>query len=100
MACKNRAELLTDGPDSFIKNGLKIFLSQGRAFKILHSSDVLLHLETLLISNRGHTPKESLVAKIYACDGFTHRSRSLSIVAGSSRRSSLVPTSNIDVDGA
>lgn len=48
--------LLTDGTDSFVKDCLQILLSQSRALKVLHSPNILLHLQALLIGDWGHAP--------------------------------------------
>jgi len=50
-----------DGPDSFIKDGLEIFLCQRGAFEILDGFNVLLHRQTLLICYRCHTSLAQLV---------------------------------------
>ena len=92
---------LTNSPNCLIKNCFQTLLSKSWTFKVFYGSDVFAHCNTLRILYGGHATEDTDEDIAYRmADWLTHRSRSLSIVAGSSRKSSLVPTKTMEVDGA
>lgn len=93
---------LTDGTDSLVKHVLQSFLCQGGAFQELCRSNLLVHAHSLLITHGCHASKHGPVIRrrplVKTRDA--HLSRSFSIDAGSSRKSSLVPTRSRGTPGA
>ena len=94
---------LTDSANSLIEDGLETLLRQRGTLKVLHSTDIPRHRHTLRILYRRHAAEDGNHRKWtdnFSVPDGAYRSLSFSMVPGSSRRSSLVPTRTIDVDGA
>ena len=99
----------TDCSDSLVEHGLETLLCKGGALQVFDGSNILSHCNALRVLNWCHAPnhqtrkvRASVIENDDMSDehGICHLSLSFSIVFESSRRSSFVPTSTMDVLGA